>query len=251
MAVDQTARQKLIREVYLRLGGEMIEVELTPEHYDLAVDMAMDRYRQRSSNSVSEKLAFLDLQPEQSEYVLPKEVSLVKQIYRRGTSGTASGTGVAFDPFGAAFVNQSSVGLGTGSGSLLTYELYAGFQETVGRMFGLFINYTWNETNHTLTITRHVKAKETILMQIYVTRSEEETLRDTYARPWLRDYVMAQCMLMMAHPRGKFASMVGPQGGSTMNAGELKAEAEAILERLEREVSTQVEQAEGYGFIIG
>jgi hypothetical protein len=251
MPAERTPRQRIIREVYLRLGGEMIEVELTPEHYDLAFDMALDRYRQRSSNSVTEKLAFIDLQPEQSEYVLPKEVSLVKQLYRRGTSGTASGTGVAFDPFGAAFVNQSSVGLGTGSGSLLTYELYAGFQETVGRMFGLFINYTWNEATHTLTITRHIKSKETILMQVYMARSEEEIIADTYARPWIRDYTMAQCMLMMAHPRGKFASMVGPQGGTTMNADALKAEAEAILDRLEKEVSTQVEQAEGFGFIIG
>lgn len=246
-----TARQKLIKEVYLRLGGGMVEVELTPEHYDLAVDMAFDRYRQRSSNASAERLAFIDLQPEQTEYVLPQEVQLVKQLYRRGTSGTASGTGVSFDPFGAAFVNQSSVGLGTGSGSLLTYELYAEFQETVGRMFGLFINYTWNPSTKVLSITRHIKAKETILMQIYVDRSEEELLADAYARPWLRDYTTAQCMLMMAGPRGKFASMVGPQGGTTMNAAELKADAQAELDRLELEISTQIEQDMGYGFILG
>lgn len=251
MAVAKTARQNLINEVSLMLGTGMIRVELTPQHYDLALDLALDRYRQRSSNSVSERLTFIDLQPEQSNYVLPKEVILVKQLYRRGTTGTASGTGVAFDPFGAAFVNQSSMGLGSGSGSLLTYELYAGFQETVGRMFGLFINYTWNPSTSTLTITRHIKAKETILAQINVVRSEDELIADLYARPWIRDYTMAQCKMFLAEARGKFASMVGPQGGTTLNADALKAEAQATFDRLELEVSTQIDQDMGYGFIIG
>ena len=251
MAVNQTARQKLIEEINLILGGGMVRVELTPKHFDVALDLALERYRQRSSNSVSERYLFLDLQPEQSEYVLPHEVTMIKQLYRRGTSGTASGTGVNFDPFGAAFVNQSSIGLGSGSGSLLTYELYAGFQETVGRMFGLFINYAWNPSTHVLSITRHIKAKETILAHIMVNRSEEELLGDIYSKPWLRDYTTARCKIMLGEARGKFSSIVGPQGGSTMNADALKAEGEAELARLELEVSTQVDQDMGYGFIMG
>lgn len=251
MAVNVSARQKLIKEVGLTLGMGMIRVELTPEHYDLALDLALDRYRQRSSNSVSERYTFIELQPEQTDYVLPQEVVEIRQLYRRGTSGTASGTGVNFDPFGASFVNQSSIGLGSGSGSLLTYELYAGFQETVGRMFGLFINYTWNPESHTLSIGRHIKAAETLLAQIYVLRSEEELIGDLYARPWIRDYTKAQCKLFLAEARGKFQNMVGPQGGSSLNADALKAEADAELIRLELEVSTQVEQNMGYGFIIG
>lgn len=251
MATNITARQKLLKDVGLALGVGMVRVELTPEHYELAFDQALERYRQRSSNSVAERITFIDLQPEQTHYVLPKEVTLVRQLYRRGTSGTASGTGVAFDPFGAAFVNQSSIGLGSGSGSLLTYELYAGFQETVGRMFGLFINYTWDPATHTMVIGRHVKAKETLLAQIYVVKSEEELLADLYARPWLRDYTTAKCKIMLGEARSKFASIVGPQGGTTLNGDAMKQEGLAELERLEQEVSTQVDQDMGYGFIIG
>ena len=251
MATNMTARQKLLREVGLSLGVGMVRVELTPEHYELAFDLALDRYRQRSSNSVAERITFIDLQPEQTHYVLPKEITLVKQLYRRGTSGTASGTGTSFDPFGAAFVNQSSVGLGTGSGSLLTYELQAGFQETVGRMFGLFINYTWDPVNHTLVIGRHVKAKESLLAQIYVIKSDEEMLGDLYARPWLRDYTTAKCKIMLGEARSKFASIVGPQGGTSLNGDALKQEGLAELERLENEVANQIEQESGYGFVIG
>jgi len=251
MAVLTSAREKLIREVFLMLGGTKVKVDLNPEHLELCVDLAFDRYRQRSSNSVSERLIFLDFQPQQSAYVLPQEVIEVQQIYRRGTTGTSSGSGVSFDPFGAAFVNQSSVGLGSGSGSLLTYELYAGFQETVGRMFGLFVNYTWDASTHTLTITRHIKAKETVLIQAHVMRSEEELLADLYSRPWIRDWAVARAKIMMGEIRGKFTNIVGPQGGTTLNADALKAEGEAEMQRLELEVSTQVDQQAGYGFVIG
>lgn len=251
MATLISARAKLIKELNLLLGGGMVRVELTPEHFELAVDLAFDRYRQRSSNAVSERYTFVELQPDQTEYVFPSEVTLVKQLYRRGTTGTASGTGLMFDPFGAAFVNQTSIGLGSGQGSLLTYELFAGFQETVGKMFGLFINYTWNSATHTISITRHIRSRETILAQIYVNRSEEELLSDTYARPWLRDYALAKSKIMLAEARGKFQNIVGPQGGTSLNADALKAEGQAELERLEHEVANQIDQDTGYGFIIG
>ena len=38
-------RQKLIREVRLALGEGMVKVELTPDHYEMAFDLALDRYR--------------------------------------------------------------------------------------------------------------------------------------------------------------------------------------------------------------
>ena len=161
MAHQLTPRQKIINEVRLMLGDGMIDIELTPEYYDLALDLALDRYFQRSSNSTDERVTFIELQPDQVDYVLPKEVLNVKAIHRRGTSGGATGTGINFDPSAAAFVNQSALGLGTGpgTGSLITYELYTGYQELVGKMFGLYINYSWNPVTHTLSLVRNIRSK--------------------------------------------------------------------------------------------
>ena len=39
-----SARQKLLKEVRLLLGEGMVDVELDQEHYELAFDMALDRY---------------------------------------------------------------------------------------------------------------------------------------------------------------------------------------------------------------
>lgn len=250
----KTPRQIMIDEIRLFLGGGIIKLETdrNPQSYEAAVDMALEIYRSRSSNAVEERFAFLELQPDQASYYLPKEVREVRQLFRRGPTGTASGTGGYFDPFGAAWVNQYSVSGGMANqGSLVTYELFTGFQELVGRMFGLHINFSWNEEAHRLDVMRHIRAPETVLMWIYNERSEESLMKDQTARPWIRRYATAVVKQILGQARGKFASVVGPQGGTTLNGDALLAQAESEIAQLIQEVENQVDQNMGYGFIIG
>ena len=57
----QTEKQKLIDFVRYSLGDGMVDVELDPQHYDIAFNKAADVYRQRSSNGVEESYGFLEL----------------------------------------------------------------------------------------------------------------------------------------------------------------------------------------------
>lgn len=247
---ELTPRQHLIKEVSLQLGAGMVKVELTPDHYNLAFDMALDRYRQRSVNAVEERIAFLDLQAGQSSYYLPKEVIEVREVYRRGVPGL-SGGGVYFDPFAASFANQFAM-IGTGdAGNLTTFELYSEFQNMVGMMFGQYIVFFWHSAEHRIDLMRDIESAETVSLWIYNYRPEELLLKDTYARPWLRSMTIAQCQLMLANARGKFANLPGPTGGVTLNAASLEASARAEMERLEKEVDTQTDANMGYGLIHG
>ena len=54
-------RQELSKEVELMLGGGMVDVELDPEHYELSVQKALDRFRQRSDSAVEESFMVLNL----------------------------------------------------------------------------------------------------------------------------------------------------------------------------------------------
>jgi hypothetical protein len=56
---------------------------------------------------------------------------------------------------------------------------------------------------------------------------------------------------MLGEARSKFATIAGPQGGSTLNGDALKGEAQAEMEKLEAEVATQMAGGIGYGFTIG
>ena len=56
---------------------------------------------------------------------------------------------------------------------------------------------------------------------------------------------------MLGEAREKFATIAGPQGGTSLNGSQLKSEATVELEKLEKEVSTAVSGGVGYGFAIG
>lgn len=245
-----TLRQKLIRDIRLTLGEGMIKVELTPDHYELAVDQALARYRQRSSNAVEERTVFLELTPGQSSYTLPEEIMEVRQIFRKGI-GATSGSGAYMDPFAAAFTNQFMLGANGSSAGLVSYELFAEYKELLGRMFGLHIIFHWHPTVHRLDIQRMVTSPETVMLWVYNYRPEDLLFIDTYARPWLLDWATAKCKFMLGDARSKFAGLGGPQGGISLNGDALKNEASMEMDRLEKEVSTQVDQSMGYGFFFG
>lgn len=234
----------------------MVDIELDPPHYDVAIDMAIDRYRQRSGNSLEESFLFLDVQPEVSVYTLPDDVQEVRDIYRR-TMGGSAGTGAQIDPFSLAFTTNMYMisnpsGTGGGPGSLALYDFAAQYQELLGRMFGRDVMFTWNRSTKKLLLQRRFVGPEEIVLHVYNQRPEEVLLNDPLAKPWLRDYALAKCKLMLGEAYSKFSSgLAGPQGGVTLKGDALKAEGNADLERLEAEVQALIDGSEGYGFIIG
>ena len=141
-------RDAIIKEMEVRLGGGMVDVELDPAHYNLALDKALDKYRQRSENAVEESFIHLRLQAEISQYTLPNEIIEVKDIYRRsnGVSGT---TGNDFEPFEAQYLNTYMMHSGR-AGGLAVYDSLAQHRETLGRLFGAEYTFTWNHTSHSL-----------------------------------------------------------------------------------------------------
>lgn len=252
MADLSTEKQKIYDYVHTMLGGGMVDVELDPVHYETALEKALTRFRQRSSNSVEESYIFLTTEVDQNEYILPKEVIEVRQIFRRSIgSRTGMGDGgTMFEPFNMAYTNTYLMS-GTMMGGLLTYELFSQHQELVGRMFGSFIEFKWNASTKKLTILQRPRAQETLMLYAYNYRPDSQLLEDYLAIQWIKDYTLASCKYMLGEARSKFASIAGPQGGTTLNGDSLKAEAQAEMEKLETEVSQQVSGGVGFGFIIG
>ena len=93
-------KDELTKEIELRLGGQMVDVELDPEHYDLAIKKSFEKYRQKSENSVEEAFVVLEMKEDIQEYTLPTEIIEVRDILTR-TSGTNASSGNDFEPFEA------------------------------------------------------------------------------------------------------------------------------------------------------
>lgn len=245
-------KQDVIDDVQTLLGGSMIDVELSPKDYQVALKLSLERYRQRSSNAVEEAYAFLELQIEQVEYYLPPEIVDVRQILRRGLGGNTTGTYI--DPFSLAYTNLYLLQAGAGGGysaGLLTFELFYQYQEQAGRMFGRDINFHFNTANKKLTLVRRILAEENVLLWVTKTKPDEMILQDPFARPWVRSYTLAFCKGILGEAYSKYAQVIGPGGGVTLKGTELKAESIAEMEKLETELNNYVDNGLPLGLVIG
>ncbi len=252
MSTNDQARQSVYDYCKTMLGDGMIDVELDPKHYETALDRSLGVFRQRSDNAVEESFIFLTLEKDKNEYLLPKEIQQVRQIYRRSVgsrTGTGSG-GTVFEPFNLAYTNTYLLS-STNMGGLLTYELFAGYQELVGKMFGSFINFTWSPQSHKITIHQRPRGEETVMLWAYNTKPDFAIIDDVYAGQWIKDYSLANCKMMLGQAREKFAQIAGPAGGSSLNGAALKSEATTDLERLTKELETLVSGGHGYTWITG
>lgn len=249
--IDQS-KQKVYDYCRTMLGDGMIDVELDPQHYETALERSLGVFRQRSDNSVEESFAFLTLEQDKNEYILPKEIQQVRQIFRRSVgSRTGGGTGgTVFEPFNMAYTNTYLLS-STNMGGLLTYELFAQYQELVGKMFGAYINYTWHPQSHKLFIQQRPRGAEEVLLWVYNTKPDFAIIDDVYSGQWIKDYTLANCKLMLGQAREKFASIAGPQGGTALNGSALKSEAQAEIEKLTDELMKAVPGGIGYSWIMG
>jgi len=252
MADLATQKQEVFDYVYAMLGGGMIDVELDPIHYETALNKALTKLRQRSDGSVEESYMFMDTIVDQNTYTLPKEVMEVRTIFRRSVGSRTGGGdgGTIFEPFNLAYTNTYLLS-SSNMGGLATYDLFSQYQELVGRMFGSFIEFKWNSTTKKLTILQRPRTEETLMLYCYNYRPDLELLSDYLAQQWIKDYTLASCKYMLGEARSKFATIAGPQGGSTLNGDALKAEAQQEMEKLEKDVQEAVSGGTGYGFTIG
>lgn len=244
-------KQSVFDHCRTMLGDGMVEVELDPKHYETALERAVDKYKQRAESSVEESYGFLELQADTNVYTLPEEVTNVRQIFRRTVGGAnASEGGSFFDPFELAYTNVYLLQSGR-IGGLATYEMFSGYQEMVGRMFGGYINFYYDTVTRKLEIVRRQRNVETVLLWLYNNKPDGILLQDRYARPWIRDYTLATCKIMLGEARSKFATIAGPQGGTSLNGDQLKAEGTQELEKLELSMNNNEVGQTPMSFVIG
>lgn len=252
-------KNDIIDYIRFRLGDGMVDVEADREHYEMGIRQALLRYRQKSANSVEESYAFLDIYPETQEYILPQEIMNVRAMYRRGIGSVTGTTASQFEPFASGYLNTYMLVAGR-VGGLVNYELFTGYQELAMRMFGGWIAFTFNKVTKKLVLTRKIpffgqnyneQISESILLHIDNYKPDQMLLNDNTALPWLQDYALAFVMIAIGNAREKFATIAGPQGGTSLNGAVLKQEGQAMLERLDEDIKNFVDGGTPYTFVIG
>ena len=252
---DQTLdplKKQLIDYVQLQLASQIIDIELDPAHYEAAYQKTIGTYRQRAQNAYEESYIFMELLNNVNEYTLPQEVTQVRQVFRR-TIGLSTGSGASsFDPFGAATLNVYLLNFANSSGGLATYDFYQQYVELAARMFGGYINYTWNPVTKKLQLIRDPKGTgEVVLIWTYNLRPEIVLLSDYQISQWIRDYMVAACKMIIGEAREKFGQIAGPQGGAPLNGTAMKAEAQTAMDKLIEELKMYVDGSQPLTLVIG
>lgn len=252
MSTIESTRQPIVDYIRAMLGDGMIDIELDPLHYNTAIDRAFAKYRQKSANSVEESFAFLTLEQDVNEYTLSQEVMEVRDVFRRSIGSRTGGgdTGSLFEPFNLAYSNTYLLS-SSNMGGLATYYAFASYQKQVGKMFGSYIQFTWNPATKKLTIMQRPRGEETVLLWLYNHKPDFVILNDPYAGIWVKDYAVAQCKVMIGEAREKFANIASPQGGTQLNGSAMKSEGAAAIEKLETEISNYGTGEKPMWFVIG
>jgi len=244
-------KKDLFDYVRLMLGDEIVDVELDPSHLEAAYQRALGIYRQRAENAFEESYMFLELKEFQSTYQLPQEVQTVRQAFRR-TIGNATGPfSTSFDPFSSATLNTYLLTFNA-SGGLATYDYYTQYVELAARMFGGFLNYTYNRVTKKLTLVRSPRGNgEQVLLWTYNLKPEFMLLSDFQIVQWFRDCVTGVAKMIIGEAREKFASIAGPQGGTALNGASMKAEGQQEVDKSIENLKLFVDGSAPLTWVIG
>ena len=244
-------KQNLIQYCQLTLGDQIVDLELDPAHYEAAYQRTIGTYRQRANAAYEEAYIFMELIRDQNIYTLPQEVASVRQVFRR-TFGDSTGPFASnFDPFSQASLNVYLMNFNV-SGGLATYDFYSQYVELAAKMFGGFMNYTWNPVTKKLQLIRDPKGTgENVLLWAYQLKPEIQLLSDYQIGQWIRDYMVASCKMIIGEAREKFGTIAGPQGGGTLNGAAMKAEAQTQMDALLEQLKMYVDGSQPLTWVIG
>ena len=138
------------------------------------------------------------------------------------------------------------------AGGLATYDFYTQYVELAARMFGGFMNYTFNPVTKKLQLIRDPKGSgENVLLWTWQLKPEIQLLSDYQISQWIKDYMVANSKMIIGEAREKFATIAGPQGGGSLNGAAMKAEAKEAMLALEEQLKNYVDASQPLTWVIG
>jgi hypothetical protein len=145
---------------------------------------------------------------------------------------------------------QAGAGGGYTAG-LLTYELFNQYLKQAGRMFGAYMNYTYDPVTKKLQLIRKPIGPESVVLWVMKDKSDDQLLLDPYIRPWIRSYALAWAKQMLGEAYSKMSTIIGPQGGTTLKGDALKNESKELRDVLEKELDLYIDSSMPPGIVIG
>lgn len=241
-------RLQMASEIKYELGYPVIDVELTPEQVDYAITKALSELRQKSGIGYKNGYFFLNTSPDTQKYYITNKINGMNKIVDildiQRVNSLASG-GHDSGIYGNIFANFL---YNAGNFDMLSYHLMSEYKKMYEIIFAQRIQFHFNETDRTLTLFQRTPYKLFLALDCVVERTEQDLMVDRYSYPWIRRYATAVCRIMLAEIRGKYSSLPGAGGSISLNASDLRAEAQREMDACLLEIENYVvDTPEQYG----
>ena len=243
-------RIRLIKVLNGQLGWPQLCVELGEEQFNIAIDNALQNYRQLSSGAYRRGFVLYKLLPGQQTYYLNSAIDKtdhivdIHKIHRMGPLGVYGGG--PNDVWAQAFAQQY-YDLAAGGGDILSTHLVAAYGEELNRLFAGDLTFQWDEPSHELVILRAIRGYETVVIECMLERPEQELLQDRWCQQYIQNWALAELKMMLGLIRSKFSSGTpGPGGTINLNGELLVSEARQDMTELKEELLNYE-----YGGLVG
>jgi hypothetical protein len=217
------ARQRLIGVLKHQLGWPTSCIELKEEHFNIAIDNALDNYRMWCDGAYRMAYVMYPLIPNQQTYYLNSQtdgtdkIVEVSKIHRLNVLGieTANGndaiwsSGILTSYYSAATVD------------ILSLHLLSSLSEEFQRLFAGDLTFLWNEGTRELLITRKVYRSEKVIIECRMEKTEQEILRDRWSKQFIQNWALAENKYQLGLIRSRFTSGTPGAAGTITQNGEL------------------------------
>lgn len=230
-------RLRLIKILKHQMGWPQVCVELNEEQFNIAIDNALQTFRQKADNAYAQRFVVMTVVPGQQLYYLNDPRQKTDKIVNVMKIGRVDqlGAGQINDPvYGQLFI--PNVYGNPGQVDLVSIHLMRQLSESYERIFAGNFMFTWDEASRQLYIQRNIPRAERILLEVVMERTEQELMSDRWAQQWLQGWAMAELKETLGLIRTKYSAVAGPNGGVTLNGDLLISEARLDFEDLNRQI---------------
>jgi len=252
-------RRELAHAIKIQLGFPTVDVELTDEQLDRCMNRAFDSLRKRSDIAYRRNFFLLDLRPGVQNYTLTNKkigfnriVNIMGAFRRSGAFSGGYSTNSVFDQL---FAQQLYGSTTAGGFDMTSLHLSQQYLELIELMFATKLNFHFNESNRTLYFHQDFHKHERVLLDTTTERTEQEMFKDRWVKSWIERYSLAHARLILAEVRGKYQSLPGAGGGTSLNASDLlstsAADFQECYQQLEDYVASNSEDFGAFDFVIG
>jgi hypothetical protein len=250
-------RIRLTNIIKRQLGWPTICVELTEEHFSIAIDNAIQEFRRRADNAYTPKYFIMPFQKAQDIYYLNDPVTGTDKVVDVLKIHRVSGMGLVAQGengiYGQAFLQQLYA---PGVVDLTSIYMMNAYAEQFSQIFAGEIGFRWNEATRQLQLLRRLNKAEKILIECTGERTEQELLVDRYATQWIQGWAVSESKMILGHIRSKYQSLPGAGGGISLNGSEMLQSAmedqtELLRQIMDFEVGNGGSAHGNYSFLMG